>query len=429
MAADANSRKFDLVVYGASGFTGQYVVEEVARVAEAERQAGRAVAWAVAGRSQAKLEDAVKRASDHTGLALNNVGVLVADVFDTSSVQDMAKQAKVVINCVGPYAKWGEPVVEACVTNGASHVDLAGEPVFQDEMVLKYDDAAREKGVHVVSACGYDSIPADMGVLALHHAFKGGAASVEQFGLTKRGASGPRYAVNTGTMESALGISASRARHAAVSRQLAAKLPTKTPKPSFPPKPAGMFHYNAVVQRYGVPFTSDVPVVRRTQRHRFHELGQAPIAYNQYLPVKSKAQFVGMVLGLMYFFFMGMFSFTKNLVIKYPSAFTGGLFKRGGSSREALKTVRMNTVLVGKGWSEPAQPGTPPDQTKKLTVTGPDPGYEGTSTMLVASAMTILRDRDTLSRAGVVSPGFAFENTRLLERLHERGVSFTVEEV
>jgi len=201
------------------------------------------------------------------------------------------------------------------------------------------------------------------------------------------------------------------------------------PKPAFQPKPEGMFNYNPLVGRYGVPFSSDVPVVRRTMKHRYLETDRPPIAYDQYLPVKTRLQFVGTMLALLYFVLMGMFSFTANLVKKYPSAFTGGFFKKGGPPREALKSVRMNTVMVGRGWSKEADRTAQPDQTKKLTIEGPDPGYEGTSLMLVASAMTILRDGQRLSRPGVVSPGFAFEKTNLMDRLKERGMTFTLEDV
>jgi len=371
----------------------------------------------------------VREAAQHTGLCLDEVAVLEADVFDTEALEALVKQTKVVINCVGPYVQWGEPVVAACVKNGASHVDISGEPLFQTEMALKYEDAARAKGVHVVSACGYDSVPAEMGVLLLNQSFDGGAASVEMFNAMKESKEGPRYCINTGTMDSALGIGAARARHTELDKQLQERLPSQTPEPVFTPTPLGLFNYSPILDKYGVPFPCDTPVVQRTQALRYHERGIEPVSFAQYLPVASKLEFVGTALGLFFFFCMGLWRVTAALVKKYPSVLSAGHFRRGGPPREALGSMRMASVLVGRGWSKAARRGSPPDQTRTLTIEGPDPGYVGTSMLLVGCAVTLLRDRASLSRPGVVTPGFAFERTRLVERLKERGISFTVREL
>jgi len=104
---------------------------------------------------------------------LENIPKIVADVSNSDSLQAMARQGKVVINCVGPYRFFGEKVVKACVTEGTHHVDVSGEPQYLENMQLKYHKEAEDKGVYVVGACGFDSIPADCGTTYLIQNFGG----------------------------------------------------------------------------------------------------------------------------------------------------------------------------------------------------------------------------------------------------------------
>merc|ERR1712127_686428 len=115
--------RYDLVVYGASGFTGQYVVEFVFRAARQHN-----LSWAVAGRSEGRLKAALDRAGKAVGADISSTPIIICDSSESSSLLGMAAQAKVVLNCVGPYRFYGEPVVEACVEGGAPHVDISGEP-------------------------------------------------------------------------------------------------------------------------------------------------------------------------------------------------------------------------------------------------------------------------------------------------------------
>lgn len=107
------------------------------------------------------------------GTDVKNTPKIIADVSDMQSLQDMAKVAKVVLNCVGPYRFFGEQVVQACIIEGAHHVDLSGEPQFLEKVQLLYHKDAEEKGVYVIGACGFDSIPADCGTVFLEQNFDG----------------------------------------------------------------------------------------------------------------------------------------------------------------------------------------------------------------------------------------------------------------
>ena len=146
----SSARLYDIVVFGATGFTGQLVVRHLAKAAPA------GVRWAVAGRSPDKL-----------AAVLRDVGVDVpivqADVGDSASLRDMAASTRVVLTTVGPYAQYGAPLVAACVEAGCDYVDITGEPMFVDRICERYGSQAEDVGIRVVSCCGFDSVPHDLG--------------------------------------------------------------------------------------------------------------------------------------------------------------------------------------------------------------------------------------------------------------------------
>src|SRR3954466_1399623 len=145
-------REHDIVLFGATGFTGALTAEYLAA------HAGEGVRWALAGRNRAKLE----ALSERLGI---DVPLLHADVTDDASLRSVAESTRVVITTVGPYVTYGEPLVAACAAAGTDYVDLTGEPEFVDRMYLRHHARAAETGARIVHACGFDSIPHDLGVL------------------------------------------------------------------------------------------------------------------------------------------------------------------------------------------------------------------------------------------------------------------------
>ncbi|XP_077520908.1 saccharopine dehydrogenase-like oxidoreductase isoform X1 [Amblyomma americanum] len=154
----SSPRELDIVLFGATGVTGVYVVEELHRASEGLR-------WGVAGRSADKLRQTLRAAAKNLGLeedALDKVPLIVADVADEASLLAMAKRTRLVLNTVGPYRFFGRQVVKACVDSGTHHIDISGEPQYLEQMRVDFHDEASEKGVVILSACGFDSIPAEM---------------------------------------------------------------------------------------------------------------------------------------------------------------------------------------------------------------------------------------------------------------------------
>lgn len=149
------NREFDVVVWGATGFTGALVTEYL----RDQYGVGGDLSWAIAGRSPDKL--AILKANLGDDCAA--LPVLQADSHDDASLREMARRTAVVITTVGPYALHGESLVGACVESGTHYCDLAGETQFIRAMIDKYSDAARDSGARILHCCGYDSVPSDIG--------------------------------------------------------------------------------------------------------------------------------------------------------------------------------------------------------------------------------------------------------------------------
>jgi len=147
--------KHDVIIYGATGFTGKLVVEYMTKA----YPAGSGVSWAMAGRSIEKLENVRADAG-----APADTPLITADASDSASLKAMTEQAKCVLTTVGPYTHYGEPLVAACADAGTDYVDLSGEPLWMRDMIAKYSEAAKASGARIVHSCGFDSIPFDLGV-------------------------------------------------------------------------------------------------------------------------------------------------------------------------------------------------------------------------------------------------------------------------
>ncbi len=146
--------QFDVIIYGASGFTGRLVAEYLNH-----QYSGRDLRWAMAGRSLDKL-NAVRSEMGITA----DIPLIQADARNAESLAAMAAQAKAVITTVGPYQSYGEPLVKACAEAGTDYVDLSGEPLWMKDMIARYDSLAKASGARIVHSCGFDSVPFDLGV-------------------------------------------------------------------------------------------------------------------------------------------------------------------------------------------------------------------------------------------------------------------------
>ncbi|MFL2531355.1 MAG: saccharopine dehydrogenase family protein [Porticoccaceae bacterium] len=163
-----DSKTLDIILFGATSFVGkittQYLLNEVG--------IGKGVTWAIAGRSLGKI----KQLKNQLGPEAENIPIIVADSADSASLTKMCQQGRVILSTVGPYALYGESLVEACVHNGNDYCDLTGEAYWIKKMLDKYQLRAEKTGARIINCCGFDSIPSDLGVYFLQQ------ASQRQFG-------------------------------------------------------------------------------------------------------------------------------------------------------------------------------------------------------------------------------------------------------
>ena len=205
-------RPYDLVLFGATGFTGGLTADYLVSHLPANAR------WALAGRSKAKLEavrERLARIGSSIDSSAQDFDLLHADVSDPDSLRAVAESARVVASTVGPYLEYGEPLVAACAAAGTDYLDLAGEPEFIDRMYVAHHATATQTGARLIHACGFDSIPHDLGALF----------TVKQLPsdvpLTIRGIVSSNAMISGGTLHSALGqvARARQMRQAAISRK------------------------------------------------------------------------------------------------------------------------------------------------------------------------------------------------------------------
>lgn len=420
--------RVDILVYGASGFTGQYVVRDLMNLTKVDPS----LTWKVGGRSFEKVKAVVLRMAQETSTKVENVDekIVVADCKDEEGLKKMAAQAKVVISCVGPYRFYGEPVVKACVESATNYVDISGEPAFLESMELKYNDAAKEKKVVIVGACGFDSIPCDLGVEFTKKMFKGDLSSIESFLRFKSGPEGS--VIHFTTYESAVYGFAHAGDVKKIRKQANRE---RLPKAAHRLPSRSVLHYNNEVDAWCFPFPgSDRSVVGRTQWFNHFNRKERATQLGAYMEVPSLLAAIAVALFGLLFGLLANFKFGRSLLLSYPRFFSGGFFSKEGPTEEQIKGASFQITFVGQGYDDGKLPldhqhGSPPTRKIVTKVSGPEVGYVTTPIAVVQSAYTILRDREQIPESGgVLTPGAAFGKTTLIDRLQKNGITFTVVE-
>jgi short subunit dehydrogenase-like uncharacterized protein len=391
-ADQASEREFDVVLFGATGFTGGLTAEYLAGTMPTT---GR---WALAGRNQSKLE-AVRDRLTGIDARLAGLPLLKADSSDPASLADIASRARVVITTVGPYVEHGEPLVAACASHGTDYVDLTGEPEFIDRMYVEHHAEAERTGARIVHACGFDSIPHDLGALFTVKQLP------EDVPLSVRGVVRANGMVSGGTFASALTTfaRASKMRAASAARRRIEPRPEGGRRVRSSAKRP---HHDKETGMWLIPLpTIDPFVVRRSAA-----------ALERYGPEFSYAHYAG--------------------VKRLPVA-VGGMGAVGalmvGAQLPPLRRFLMSRVPQGEGPSESRREkhwfsvrfvGEGGGRRVETEVSGGDPGYTETAVMLSESAMSLAFD-DNPPSAGQVTTAVAMGDN-LIDRLVKAGIAFTV---
>lgn len=384
-------RTYDLVLFGATGFTGSLTAEYLAQ------HAPPGLRWALAGRNPDKLT-AVRSRLAAIDSTLAELPLLTADVTDPASLRTVAERARVVASTVGPYIHHGEPLVAACAAAGTDYLDITGEPEFVDLMYVRHHETAVRTGARLVHTCGFDSIPYDLGVwFTLKQLPTGAPISIDGFVRA-----GGRF--SGGTYHSAL---TAFSRTGETSRAAAARRAVE-------PRPEGR-RVRAVSGRIArspelgtwvVPLpTIDPQVVRRSAAAR-PEYGP-DFRYRHFAAVRRLPTLLAGAAGIA----------AVTVLVKLPPTrrwLFGRLRPGQGPSpeRRARSWFQLRFLAESGG------------QQVRTEVAGGDPGYDETAKMLAESALCLALD-DLPATTGQVTPVTAMGDA-LLERLQRADITFRV---
>jgi short subunit dehydrogenase-like uncharacterized protein len=381
-------RSYDIVVFGATGFTGALTAEYLARNAPSETR------WALAGRNMEKLQQVRTR----LGPGAADVSLLSADVTDVGSLRELAEATRVVITTVGPYIRYGEALVAACAAAGTDYVDLTGEPEFVDRMWLGYHGQAVASGARIVHSCGFDSIPYDLGVqFTVEQLPEGVPISVDGFMRTNAAISG-------GTYQSTIEILSRLRSGAKVARERRRREGRQGDRrvADIPGKP----HRNEFAGGWVAPFpTIDPATVKRSARAL--ERYGPNFTYSHYAVVGPLPMLVGLGAAAGMAVGLAQIKPTRDLLLKLKSS------GEGPSEEKRAKSwfrVRFEARAAG--------------QQVRTQVSGGDPGYTETSKMLAESALCLAHD-DLPTLSGQLTPAVAMGDA-LRRRLVAAGIKFEV---
>jgi len=293
-------------------------------------------------------------------------------------------------------------------------------------MTLKYNEKAQKSGVYIVGACGWDSIPCDMGIQYTIQNFDGTLDSVETVAelIAPHGMTG-----HFGTFQTMIHSIANRNELKPVRKAL--NTDGHPPKSSHKLKPKGILFYHEEAKGWCIPFMgSDKSVVQRTTKFNYKSRDWRPVQVQTYIKLPGVISALMLLCWSVLFYLLASLKVGRRLMEAYPTIFTFGMFSHEGPNEQQVKTTKFKTSVYGTGWRNrhlkaEENPTESPEDHILCTVEGGEPGYVATSAMLVASALTILEDTDKLpDNGGVLTPGSAFAQTKLVERLNKMGVQF-----
>ena len=392
MPAVTVGRRYDIALFGATGFTGGLTARYLAA------NGPKGLRWALVGRNRGKLETVRSELEDVLSLRVPVPNLIEADAADAEAMAKLAESAKVVATTVGPYALYGEPLVAACAAAGSDYVDLTGEPEFVDRMWLGYHEQARHSGARLVHCCGFDSIPHDLG------AYFTVKQLPEDVSLTINGYVRMGAQFSGGTFHSAINafargrqtVAAARRRREVEQRPVGREVHSAPARLRRDPKLGG----------WAVTFpTIDGPVVRRSAA-ALDRYGPN-FTYGHNVVAKHLRSLVGGAVGVGTAALLAPLPPTRKLLLKAKSP--------GEGPSEAVRAKSwFKVTFVGEGGGE-----------RVVTeVSGGDPGYDETAKMLAESALSLAFD-ELPEAAGQVTTAQAMGDALLL-RLQGAGMVFRV---
>ena len=405
----SSDKEFDVIIWGATGFTGRLVAEYYLRHYGLTND----FKWAMAGRSQRKLEEI------RSSLGNESIPLIVADSHDKASLDAMVKRTKVICTTVGPYAKYGNELVAACVENGVDYCDLAGETQWIRRMIDLHHEKAQETGSRIVHCCGFDSIPSDLGTYFLQKEAKKtfGEYCVKVKMLLKSASGG----FSGGTYASMQNVMLEASKDSEVAKNLFNPYGLNPKGECFGADKGDLqsVKFEADIGSWIMPFVMaaiNTRVVRRSHALSGYPYGK-DFQYEEAM-VSGKG-FIGRLKG-----YVGLLALAAIMAGKPDSLYKRTLnrfFPKPGEgpSKEEREAGFYKFVVVGVFRD---------GEIMTAEVTGDrDPGYGSTSKMLGESAACLALDKDKTPKVkGILTPSVAMGDA-LLGRLEKHaGLSFKV---
>ncbi|HEV2858924.1 MAG TPA: saccharopine dehydrogenase NADP-binding domain-containing protein [Solirubrobacterales bacterium] len=386
-------RQYDVVLFGATGFTGGLTADYLAANAPAEMR------WALVGRNREKLDAVAARLASSTS-ETPMPEVLVADAGDAAALREIAEKTRVVITTVGPYALYGGPLVAACAAAGTDYCDLTGEPEFVDRVWVDHHAEAEQTGARLVHCCGFDSIPHDLGALFTVQQLPEGVP------LTVNGYVRSNASFSGGTFHSAINGFA-RARQTLSAGKERRRLEPRAEGRQVHAAPTRIRHEKDL-GGWAVPLpTIDGAVIRRSAA-ALDRYGP-DFTYGHNMVAKHLATVGAIAGGVGTAFTLAQLPPTRNLLLKLKA-------QGEGPSEAERERSWFKVVFVGEGGGK-----------RVLTeVSGGDPGYSETSKMLAESGLCLAFD-ELPERSGQLTTAVAMGDA-LRERLQKAGIRFQVTE-
>ncbi len=400
---------FDIIVFGATGFTGRLVAEYLNKT----YGVGGAVRWAMAGRSAAKLAEV----RDALGISAD-LPLLVADASDATALAGLVAKTRVVLTTVGPYQRFGEPLIRACAAAGTDYVDLCGEPAWMAKMIPELQPIAQASGARIVFSCGFDSIPFDLGVLFAQQEAQArlGAPLVRVHGRVKT----LKGTFSGGTVASMLATMEAIGHDPGVKRALIDPF-SLTPGFKGPRQPNDhVAEYDALAKSWTAPFVMAPINTKNVHRSHFllgHPWGNDFVYSERMLTGDGDAgekRAKKMLRQSKFQNTMLAFGPTRALLKKFALPKPGE-----GPNAEQREKGRYEALFFGE---------TADGRALTASVAGDrDPGYGSTCKMISEAALCLAHDIDrTRTPGGAWTPAAAMGMT-LVERLQAKaGLTFTV---
>ena len=386
-----DTRDLDLVLFGATGFTGGLTAEYLAEHGPV------GLRWALAGRNLDKLEK-VRARLDAIKPGSIDLELIVVDAADEAALATTVARAKVVATTVGPYLQLGGPLVAACAAAGTDYVDLTGEPEFVDRTWLEHHETAVASGARIVHACGFDSIPHDLGAYFTVTQLKAAGP------VTLRGVVRGDGTFSGGTFHSAMGAMSRAKQMAATAKERRQK--EARPEGRSSRAVAGKPGRDQVLGYWLLPLPTLDPQVIARSGAALASYGPE-FRYSHFAGTKTLRYAVGGAVGVS---LMGVAA-----QVKPARNFLLGKVKQGEGPDEAKRaksSFSVDFVAEGDG------------RTLHTRVSGGDPGYGETAKMLAESALCLAFD-DNPTTAGSVTTAQAMGDN-LLGRLRGAGMLFEV---